>query len=79
MIPLGAEVSKAVIYYYSPTTQLGGITLYDAAGICLVKVGKTEGVVNGKEYVLNLEPGERLIGAKAHLPELVFKAQYFDF
>ena len=71
---MGAEVRKAVIYYYSPTTQLGGIILYDAAGVCLLKVGKTQGVVNGKDYELNLEPGERLIGAKAHLPELVFKA-----
>ncbi len=41
LIPLGAEVRKAVIYYYSPTTQLGGITLYDAEGVCLLKVGKT--------------------------------------
>ena len=67
-------VRKAVIYYYSPTTQLGGVTLYDEAGVILLTAGKTSGVENGKEFVLELRPGERLIGARVHMPELVFKA-----
>lgn len=67
-------VRKAVIYYYSPTTQLGGVTLYDEAGVILLTAGKTSGVENGKKFVLELRPGERLIGARVHMPELVFKA-----
>ena len=71
---MGSIVRKAIIYYYSPTTQLGGVTFYDEAGIKLLEAGKTQGVSNGKEFVLELKPGERLIGARAHLPEPVFKA-----
>ena len=67
-------VRKAVIYYYSPTTQLGGVTFYDEAGVILLRAGKTSGVENGKEFVLELKPEERLIGARVHMPELVFKA-----
>ena len=74
LIPPGAVIRKVVIYYYTPTTQLGGVTFYDEAGVILLKAGKTQGVANGKEFVLELQPGERLIGARVHMPELVFKA-----